>query len=176
MILNKIKAWIVKPAENFKNFETHPYFICLPAYLSPYHMYVLTYVRPSSGGRMGPVFSYNTENQHANTDPLRLSIAPWWVFHHSLLPFLFDWWMKRWEITEEVLINCTGYIYVTLMAKCTCAWLHHLLKLLPSSMFLPCTDSSQPGWFNVETYVSVLRLVICQYTAAARIVIKLLWQ
>ena len=32
-------------------------------------------------------------------------------FHPSLLAFLFDWWMKRWKITEEVLINCTAFIY-----------------------------------------------------------------
>ena len=48
-------------------------------------------------------------------------------------PFFFDWWMIRWEITEEVLMNCT--YYVTLMAKYTCPWLHHLLKLLTSAMF-----------------------------------------
>ena len=57
-------------------------------------------------------------------------------FHHSLLPFLFDSWLKRWEIAEEVSMDCTAYTYyVTLMAKCMYAWLHHLLKLLTSAMF-----------------------------------------
>ena len=33
-------------------------------------------------------------------------------------------------------MNCTAYpYYITLMAKCTCACLHHLLKLLTSAMF-----------------------------------------
>ena len=54
-------------------------------------------------------------------------------------------------------MNCTAYTYyVTLMAKCMCVQLHHLLKLLPS-MLLPCTDSSQPGC-HAETYMRVLGL------------------
>ena len=45
--------------------------------------------------------------------------------------------------SEEVSMNCTAFTYyVTLMAKCTCAWLHHPLKLLPLSALLSCTDSS----------------------------------
>ena len=92
-------------------------------------------------------------------------------FHSSLLAFLFVWWTKRWEIAEEMLIECTAFTYyVTLMAKCMCTWLHHPLKLLPST-FLPCTDSIQPGWFNVETYMRVLELWFAN-TAAAEIVIK----
>ena len=63
-------------------------------------------------------------------------------FHPSLLAFLFDWWMKRREIAEGVSMNCTAFTYyATLMAKRTCAWLHHPLKLLPSAL-LSCTDSS----------------------------------
>ena len=30
-------------------------------------------------------------------------------FHSSLLLFLFDWLLKRWEITKAVLINCNGF-------------------------------------------------------------------
>ena len=51
-------------------------------------------------------------------------------FHHSLLPFLFDWWTKRWEITKEVSMK-----HITLMTKIMCTWLHHPLKLLLSIMF-----------------------------------------
>ena len=41
-------------------------------------------------------------------------------------------------------MNCTAFTYyVTLMAKRTCACLHHPLKLLPLSALLSCTDSSQ---------------------------------
>ena len=40
-------------------------------------------------------------------------------------------------------MNSTGCTYyVTLMAKCTCTGLHHPLKLLQSSMFLPGTNPS----------------------------------
>ena len=44
--------------------------------------------------------------------------------------------------------------YIMLMAKCMCA---SLLELSPSAL-LSCTDSSQPGWFHVETYMCVLGL------------------
>ena len=78
-------------------------------------------------------------------------------FYPSLLLFLFDWWMKRWEIAEEMSMNCMAYTYyVILMAKCTCTWLHHPLKLLTSTMFLPCTDSSKPGWFHVKSHMCIL--------------------
>ena len=49
MILNSIKAWIVKPVENFKNLKTQLlYFICWPASLPT--------VRPTSSSKIGPVF------------------------------------------------------------------------------------------------------------------------
>ena len=55
-------------------------------------------------------------------------------------------------------MNCTAFTYyVMLMAKCMCARLHHALKLLPSALLLR-SDSSQPGWFHVETYMCVLGL------------------
>ena len=77
-------------------------------------------------------------------------------FHPSLLAFLFDWWTKRWEIAEDVSMNCTAFTYyVTLIAKRT--WLYHPLKLLLSTL-LSCTDSSQPGWFYVETYTCFVGL------------------
>ena len=58
-------------------------------------------------------------------------------------------------------MNCTVYTcYIMLMAKCTCTSLHHPLKLLTSAMFLPYTNSSQPGWFHFENYMSVLGVPI----------------
>ena len=45
--------------------------------------------------------------------------------------------------SEEVSMNCTAFTYyVRVMAKRTCASLHHPLKLLPLSALLSCTDSS----------------------------------
>ena len=61
----------------------------------------------------------------------------------------------------EKSVNSTAYTYyITIMAKCTCAWLLYLLKLLTrlKHNVLLCTDSSQLGWFHVETYMHVLRL------------------
>ena len=52
----------IKPVEHFKNFEIHPYFFCQPACLPT--------IRPTSGGRILPVFSYSTEYRHANKDLL----------------------------------------------------------------------------------------------------------
>ena len=78
------------------------------------------------------------------------------------------------EAAEEVLMNYTAHTYyIMLIAKCTCAWLHHPLKLLPSALLL-CTNSSQPGWFHVETYMRVLGLWFAN-TAAAEIFIKRVW-
>ena len=55
-------------------------------------------------------------------------------------------------------MNCMAYTYyVMLMVNYTCTGLHHLLKLLPRALLL-CTDSSQPQWFHVETYMHVLGL------------------
>ena len=59
---------------------------------------------------------------------------------------------RRWWIVQFIRIY-----YVMIMAKCMFTWLHHPLKLLPSA-FLLCIDSSQPGWFHIETYLHVLGL------------------
>ena len=57
-------------------------------------------VRPTSGTRIGPAFSHKTE---------------YWCAKTYLL-----FWSRFIKI----------YLYyVTIMAKCTCAWLHQLLKL-----------------------------------------------
>ena len=47
-------------------------------------------------------------------------------------------------------MNCTAFTYyVTLMAKRMCAWLHHPLKLLLSTL-LSCTDSSHQDGFMLR--------------------------
>ena len=135
-----------------------------------------TLIRPTSGGRIGLVFSYNTEYWCSNIDLLKIyPLCHGDSFHPSLLLFLFDWWTKRWEIAKEMSMNymaCT--YYVMLMAKGTCTWLHHPLKLLPSAMFLPCIYSNEPGWFHIETYMRALRLWSAN-TSAATVVIKCIW-
>ena len=91
------------------------------------------------------IFYYSTINNTLLYSTIKI--------HYSLLPFLFDWLKKSWEIAEEVSTNCTHYTYyITLMAKCTCARLHHLLKLLPT-VLLSCTNSSNTGWFHIQTCV-----------------------
>ena len=148
----------------------HILFACLPTRLPVCR----TCIKPTSSRRIGPVFSQHKISTHKHRSVVPIKIHPLHhdeSFHPSLLPFLFDWWTKRWEIAEEVLMNCMAYThYVTLMAKCMCAWLHHPLKLLLSKL-LPCIDSSQPGWFHAETYMCILRLWFA-YTAGAKIAIK----
>ena len=100
-----------------------------------------------------------------------LTVAQWINLNRNNRSVLACQYSTLWEINwlypptaggsygEEVSMNCTAYTYyITLIAKCMCIWLSHLLKLLPS-MLLPCTDSSQPGWFHGETYMRVLGLV-----------------
>ena len=60
----------------------------------------------------------------------------------TVSPFIFyclsfsltgEWKGEKLLKTEEASMNCTAYIYyVMIIAKCTCTWLHHPLKLLPS--------------------------------------------
>ena len=84
-------------------------------------------------------------------------------FHPSLLHFFFDWWMKGekslkrcWWIVQPAAYTSSYTYYVMLMAKCMCTWLHHSLKLLPSTMFLLCTDSRQPGWLMLRLMCTFL--------------------
>ena len=74
----------------------------------------------------------------------------WWVLS-SFIASLSLWLVnKRWEITEEVSMNCMAYTYyITLMATCTYAWLHYPFKLLISTL-LPCVDSSQQDGFMLR--------------------------
>ena len=64
----------------------------------------------------------------------RLRFIHWVMVSPFILPcfpFLFHWWMKRWEIDELYGL----YYYIMQMAKYTWAWLHHPLELLTSEMF-----------------------------------------
>ena len=76
-------------------------------------------------------------------------------FHSSLLLFLFDWLLKRWEITKVVLIKLTASsYYVTQVAKCASGQMHvnmiisewiwllvsQPLKLLSAMLISPCSD------------------------------------
>ena len=111
---------------------------CLPA------------IRLTNGRRIGPVFSHNTEYRCVNTDLLlrlrfiHCAMASPFILHS--FPFSLTGEQKGekslkkcWWIVQLILIN--GQMHV--------CWLHHLLKLLPSAL-LPCTDSSQPGWFYAK--------------------------
>ena len=53
-------------------------------------------------------------------------------------------------------MNCTTFTYyVTLMAKRTCMCLIASSVKIITKRVLRCTDSSQPGWFHIETYMHV---------------------
>ena len=78
-------------------------------------------------------------------------------FHPSLLPFLFDWWTKRWEIAEEVLMYCTDYTYDTmLMAKCMSAWITSSIKIITKRVVAAY-------WFKSARIVSCWDLYVCSW-------------
>ena len=82
--------------------------LCIPA------------VGPTSGGRIGPTFSHNTEYrqamQHRSVVPIKIyPLSHDESLHPCLLAFLFDWWMKRWETAEEVSMNCTSFTYYVML-------------------------------------------------------------
>ena len=50
-------------------------------------------------------------------------------------------------------------LYIMLMAKMhVYLYITSSVKIINMYCFLSCTDSSQPGWLHVETYMSVLGL------------------
>ena len=77
--------------------------------------------------------------------PLRHSES----FHPSLLLFLFDWLMKRWEITKVVSINCTYYVMQVI--KYMWIWLsvNQPLKLTNPMLILIEITSYKLWWFHV---------------------------
>ena len=127
-------------------------------------------VRPTSGGRIGPVFLTIQV-----IDPLP-DLLIWLRFIHRTIvsPFILQNFSisltHEWK-DEKSLKRCWWIVmaytyYVMLMAICMCIWLHHPLKLSTSTAFLPCTNSSQPGWFHVETCLYVCSwAVICHYSS-----------
>ena len=75
---------------------------------------------------------------------------------------------SRWRGVDELyglhlLRHINGQIHMNLIALS--------VKIITKGDVLLCTDSSQSGWFDVETYMHVLRLYFAN-TAAAKIVIK----
>ena len=98
-------------------------------------------VRPTSSRRIGPVFAHNTDYQQANTD---MFFKLRFIHYTMVIPFIL-------LATAEVSINCMAYTYyITLMAKYVCSWLHHPLKLLTGTMFLPCMIQFRQDGFMLK--------------------------
>ena len=98
--------------------------------------------------------------------PLRHSDS----FYLLLVLFLFDWWLNRWEIAEEVLMDCTTYIcYISLMAKCMCT--DYQAECFCCVLIQWFKSARIVSWFHVETYMCVLGLWFAN-TAVAKIVIR----
>ena len=85
-------------------------------------------------------------NYHKSVVPIKI-----YPLHHdesfnsSLLLFLFDWLLKRWEITKVVLIKLivtASVITSRKWPKCTLIWLSvsQPLKLLSTMLISPCSD------------------------------------
>ena len=127
-------------------------------------------IRPTSRGRIGPVFSHNARYRCATTD---LLIQLRFIHCTIVSPFIlhcFSFSLTVERKGEKLLIRCRWIVmaytyYVTQMAKCTCTWLHHPFKLLTSTVFLLCTDTSHAVRMVLcwDLYVCSWA-VICQYS------------
>ena len=66
--------------------------------------------------------------------------------------FLFDWWTKMWEIcwrgVDELygLHHANDQMHMYVIAS-------SIEIIILSAMFLPYTDSNQPGWLHNEIYI-----------------------
>ena len=122
MILNKIKAQIVQHVKNFKNIETHTYFVCLAACLPA--------ISPTSCWRIEPAFSHFKEYQHANTNLLfRLRFIHSAMVSPFILPFAcLSLWLVKEKVRNyrrgvdklydfHVLHNVNGQMHVYLIAS-----------------------------------------------------------
>ena len=167
MILNEIKIQIIHPIENLKSFEIHPYFVCQSACLPA--------ISSISGGRIGSVLFHNARYQCTTTDLLIwLRFIPCNIVSPAILHCFSSFLINKWK-DEKLLKRCRWIVmaytyYITLIAKCMCTWLHHLLKLLTSTMIIAIIiqiQVSQEGF--------ILRLICLLWfanTAAAEITIK----
>ena len=127
--------------------------------------------------RIGLAVSHNTEYWRPNTDLLFQLRFIHCAMVNPFILYCFPFSLTGEWKGEKSLKRCQRIvrlllIYVTLMAKCMCASLHHPLKLLPSTLLL-CTDSSQPEWFHIETYMRILGL---WYANTAGAIKQVPWQ
>ena len=141
--------------EKYWNFEIHPYFVCRPP--------SLPVVRPTSGGRIGPIFSHNTEYRLANTDLLF-----WLRFIHCALVNLFILPCLPFSLTGErkgekslwrgvdelysfyLLRHANGQMHVCLIASS--------VKIIAIKRIAVVYGFKSPGWFDVETCMHVFGL------------------
>ena len=101
----------LKPVENNKKFKIHPYFVSKPACLPT--------IRPTSSGKIGPVFSQCRILicYHRTVDPIKIYPLQYSEsLYPSLLLFLFDWWTKA---SDKSLKRCwwivTTYTYYVML-------------------------------------------------------------
>ena len=90
---------------------------------------------------------------------LRCTFAPWWVFL-SFIASLSLWllnekvrsWLRGINELYDLYLLCraNGQVHVCLIASS--------IKIINKCNVLPYTDSSQPRWFHIETYMYVLGL------------------
>ena len=136
----------------------------LPTSLPP----CLPAVRPTSGGRIGPIFSHNTEYRLANTDLLfRLR------FIHCALVTLFILPCLPFSLTGErkgekslrrgvdklysfyLLRHANGQMHVCLIASSVKII---AIKIIAIKRIAAVYGFKSPGWFDVETCMHVLGL------------------
>ena len=145
----------------------------LPASLPP----CLPAVRPTSGGRIGPFLSHNTEYRLTNTDLLfRLRFIHCTLVSPFILPCLpFSLTGERkgkkslWRGVDELhgfylLRHANGQTHVCLIASS--------VKIIAIKRIAVVYGFKSPGWFDVETCMHVLGLWYAN-TAGA---IKRVWR
>ena len=129
-------------------------------------------------GRYGQFYSHNREYQRANTDLLfqirfiSCAIVSPFIIHYFLFSLSSEhkgeilWKRCRWIVWLILLCHANGQKHIYLIASS--------IKIIYKSNVLLCTDSNQPKWFHVETYLCILGLRFAD-TAASKIIIKHLY-
>ena len=84
-------------------------------------------------------------------------------FHLSLFLFLYDWLLKRWEITKVVSVNCNGFHLLRYTSRQM-----HVNKIIsePAIRIIKCNVNIAVCWKTTSMVISCMCFwaVVCQYS------------
>ena len=122
-------------------------------------------VKPINDGRIGPVLSHNEGHWHATTDLLF-----WLRFIHCAIVTVSILYYFSFSLTDEQkcknhckrdVNDCNGlYLLHHTNGQMHMCMITSSIKIIINAMLLSYTDSSQPGWFYVDTYVCVCSMAM----------------